>query len=1217
MKIFHLVVIVVVLTFVIYPQVDTKIAVIIKDKYELIDAENHSGNIYLSINELLKKIEIPFEFSEDKKNLEVKFSDQSFRLTIQNPFVNILDSLQKTKKIYQLPNAPYLKNNYVFISSLSAIELINLIWDKQLVQLAPNRIKVIEKIQEQKIDTSPALKITKMEVGPENEAVRVKLLFSGEINNYYNFYRSQNLHLILWDVIGVKDSAFDSPAHDILDKIEIKSSEQFSELIFYLNSEETITEIFKDDNANELIIRITERDFGDWYVKESDHFKIIYRDSHSHLINHMLASAENSLKLLMKIFNYKPKEKIIINTYDVSDYGFGGTTTIPENYIRIEIEPLESGYEAIPYSERFQWLLSHELVHIVVNDKAGGFESSLRSVFGKVLPERNQPLSVFYSLLTNHNRYTPRWFQEAIAVFVETWFSGGYGRLLGSFDEMYFRTLVNEKLNFPSDVEIENYTSHTSMFLENILYLYGTRFVGHLSDKYGVDKLIEWFSLESDDFYPSLKSKFEKIYGSEFDDEWNKFIKDEIDFQNQNILTLKTAPQTQIKRISEESFGWITKPNFDSRNNTLIFGYHKPSNLAQITKFNLGTKLYEQLITLPTPSIIQVASITYDEAYRQMFYTTNNNQLFRDLLMYDFNSKKEKLLFENIRIGSLTISPEKHELWGVQHQSGKTVLIRSKYPYTEAQSLSAFLVGDELQDLSINRKGDLLAATMHFSNGQQSITIADVREIDKGNPIIFRPISSNGTPENPSWSLDGNFLYWNAYVNGVANIYRYDISTEEIMPLTNTIQGLFRPVEISVDSLLAFEFTTDGFIPVVFKIKKTERLPAIQYFGQRLLDKSPELLKWNLKPAKEIIDSINITKEDSYNSLKSISPITFIPTISGFQSRIVLGFYSQFNDPLLFHDLSVEAGISPFKETTNDIKYHLRLKYSFHQKLILAAEHNATDFYDLFNKRKRGMLGSRFAVGYNYFWVYDNPLKIKHSTELSLYKDIKYINDNQTEVSIPDYLILKSELDIKDIRKTIGSIEWESGDWIRLSVLGYTSDPDNPKYSGQIMGEWDKYFLMFFNHNVLQFKIAGGYLFEKEEIPETKFYFGGFGNRAIENEPVKQYTKMFRFPGVPIYSIVANKFVKIMIANSLPPVRFPGASILGIDLKNINLSIFSQGLYSDSPFVGKAIDAGAQINFVLQHWYNLETTLSAGIAKAWWQGSSDQEWFISFKLLKD
>ncbi|HQF42211.1 MAG TPA: hypothetical protein PK073_04790 [Ignavibacteriaceae bacterium] len=1218
MKIFQLLLLtVVVFNFISFPQVDTKIAVIIGNNYKLIDAENHLGIIYLSLNDLLENLDIPFELSEHKNSISVSFSDQSFVLTIQNPFVNILDSKSKTKKIYQLLNSPYLKKNNVYISSLSAIELINFIWNKQLIQLAPNRIKVEEKEFEQQIDTIPQLKISKLEVEFENDAVKLKLLFSDEIKNYYSFYRSRNLHLILWNVIVPKDSVIDFIGKDLLDKIEIKSIGQFTELTIHLKEEETISESFKSENRKELIIRISERDFGDWYTKESEHFKIIYRDSHSHLVNHLLASAENSLKHLMEIFNYKPEQKIIINTYDVSDYGFGGTTTIPENYIRIEIEPLEAGYEVIPYSERFQWLLSHELVHIVVNDMAGNLESSLRSIFGKVLPERNQPLSVLYSLLTNHNRYTPRWYQEAIAVFIETWFSGGYGRLLGSFDEMYFRSLVNEKLPFPSDVELENYTSHISIFLENILYLYGTRFVGHLADKYGVEKLINWFSLEEDEFYPSLEAKFEKVYNTDFDDEWNNFIKDETEFQKQNISTLQTAPLTQTKRLSEESFGWITKPYFDSKDRSLIFGFHKPGNLAQITKFDLKTNSYEQIVSLPSPSIIQIASLAYDETYNQMFYTRNNNQLFRDLLMYDFNSKNEKLIFEDIRVGSLTISPEKHELWGVQHQSGKAVLVRSKYPYTEAQSLSAFMVGDELQDLSINRKGDLLAVTLHFSNGQQSIGIADIKEIDKGNPIVFKTVSSNGTPENPSWSLDGNYLYWNAYVNGVANIYRYDVATEEITPLTNTIQGLFRPIEISNDSLLAFEFTTKGFIPVVFKIQKTERLPAIQYFGQRILDKSPELLKWNLEPTRIIKDTINVSEEKSYNSVSSVSLKTFIPTISGFQSRIVLGLYLQFNDPLLFNDLIIDAGISPFKETTNDIKYHLRLKYSYHQKFIVAAEYNATDFYDLFNKRKRGMLGGRFALGYNYFLIYDNPLKIKHSTELSLYKDIKYINDNQTEVSIPDYLILKSEIDIKDLRRTIGSTDWESGDWIRLSILGYTSDPKKPKYSGQLMAEWDKFFLLFFDHNVLQFKIATGYLFEKEEIPETKFYFGGFGNRAIENEPVKQYTKMFRFPGVPIYSIVADKFVKVMISNSLPALRIPGASFLGIDLKNINFSIFSQGLYSDSPLVEKAIDAGAQLNFVFQHWENLETTLSAGIAKAWWNGGNDHEWFISFKLLKD
>lgn len=1204
-------------TRVSFLQVDTKIAVIIDNKFELIEAENQSGIIYLSLNKLLDKINLHAEFTEDGKSFIAEHFNQSFKLTIQNSFVNILDSKAETKKILQLTSAPYLKKKDIYISSISAIELVNLIWDKQLVQLAPNRIKVTEKDQVAEIDKNSELKINKLIIEPENEAVRVTINFSGEATNYYNFYRGKNLHLILWDISNVADTTIFSHSNELLDKLEIKKSEKFTELVFYLNEAETISEIFKGENKYELSIRISERDFGDWYTKESDNFKIIYRDSHAHLVNHILSSAENSLNRLMKIFNYKPNGKIIINTYDVSDYGFGGTTTIPENYIRIEIEPLEPGYEVVPYSERFQWLLSHELVHIVINDMAGNFESTSRCVFGKVLPEKNQPLSIFYSLLTNHNRYTPRWYQEAIAVFIETWFSGGYGRLLGSFDEMYFRTLVNEGVSFPSDVELENYTSHTTIFLENILYTYGIRFVGHLVDRYGLDKLIDWFSLKPDEFYPSLKSKFKEVYGSDFDEEWEAFTKYETDFQNENILTLKNAPVTKTRRLVDESFGWITKPSFDSINKSLLFGYHQQSNLAQIVEFDLGTNTSKQIMTLPTPSMIQVASLTYDETYRQLFYTVNNNQLFRDLLMYDFNTGKEKLLFENLRVGSLTISPEKHELWGVQHQSGKAILVRSKYPYTEAQSLSAFAVGDELQDLAINRKGDLLAVTLHLSSGQQSIVIADVKDLDKGNPLIFKTISSSGTPENPSWSLDGNYLYWNAYTNGVANIYRYDLSTEKIIPLTNTVQGLFRPVEISADSLIAFEFTSSGLVPVVFKIQEAERLPAIRYFGQGILNKHPELIDWNLKPAKEIVNSINITEEKSYNSFNKISLKTFIPTVTGFQSRVVLGFYSQFNDPLLNHDLIIDAGISPFKETTNDIKYHFRLKYSYQQKLVVAAEYNAPDFYDLFNKRKRGTLGGRFALGYNYYWVYDNPLKIKHSTEISLYKDIAFINDNLTEVSIPDYLIMKSEVDIKDLRRTIGSTEWESGDWFRFSVLGYTSDPNDPKYSAQIMGEWDRYFLMLFDHNVLHLKIAGGYHFERETIPETKFYFGGFGNREIENEPVKHYTKMFRFPGIPIYSIVSDKFVKLMVANSLPPIRIPGVSVLGIDLKNINLSLFSQALYSDSPFIDKAIDAGAQINFVMQHWYNLESTFSAGVAKAWWNGGNDHEWFISFKLLKD
>ena len=78
--------------------------------------------------------------------------------------------------------------------------------------------------------------------------------------------------------------------------------------------------------------------------------------------------------------------------------------------------------------------------------------------------------------------------------------------------------------------------------------------------------------------------------------------------------------------------------------------------------------------------------------------------------------------------------------------------------------------------------------------------------MEKGNAFQFKAITSSGSPENPSWSLDGKFLYWNAYTNGVSNIYRYDLQTEEIIPLTNTLKGFFKPIEVSEDSIVAMEF---------------------------------------------------------------------------------------------------------------------------------------------------------------------------------------------------------------------------------------------------------------------------------------------------------------------------------------------------------------------------------------------------------------------------
>jgi hypothetical protein len=41
------------------------------------------------------------------------------------------------------------------------------------------------------------------------------------------------------------------------------------------------------------------------------------------------------------------------------------------------------------------------------------------------------------------------------------------------------------------------------------------------------------------------------------------------------------------------------------------------------------------------------------------------------------------------------------------------------------------------------------------------------------------------------------------------------------------------------------------------------------------------------------------------------------------------------------------------------------------------------------------------------------------------------------------------------------------------------------------------------------------------------------------------------------------------------------------------------------------------VNLVLEHWSNLESMLSAGVARAWLPSQDSWEWFVSLKLLRN
>lgn len=953
-----------------------------------------------------------------------------------------------------------------------------------------------------------------------------------------------------------------------------------------------------------------------WYETESKNFRIVYREGHAHLVHHILRSAENALARLSELFAYTPQDKIVINTYDVNDYGAGSATTVPRNYIWLDLAPMEPGYENIPYNERIQWLLNHELVHIVVNDLATNVEAFNRSIFAKVAPEQVQPLSILYSVLTNYSRYTPRWHQEGIAVFLETWLSGGFGRTLGNFDEMYFRSLVREGKAFPSDILLETKVAHHSFLVETVYYLFGERFVAHLALRFGPEKVLQWYTASANDVYKSFKQKFEDIFGEEFETAWKRFAAEEASFQQSNLSRLGAEPVTPVVRLADRPIGAVTQPHATLSGDTLYWGEHRAHHLADICRFVRTTRIAEELSTLPTPSMYQVASTAFDPLSGKLFYTTKNNQLYRDLWMLDVHTNERRLLFENARIGHLTVASLTHELWGVRHAGGASWLVYSAFPYDSVSHLLYFNVGEEVQGLAVNENGTFLAVVLHKPSGDRSILVVPTEPIKNRTRAAFTTITDKGSPENPSWGRDGRTLYWNAFTNGVSNIYKTLLDSLRIVPVSHTLVGLFKPIELTTDTLFAFEFSTDGFFPVLVPNEEAQRLPAIQYLGQRIYETYTQLGNWMVNRTPADLDSVPPVMQTEYSGLNHLKVVSFIPIITGFQSKKVLGLFAHVSDPILNHDLIVETGLSPFHEMRQPLQFHLKIKYDYRKEFEFGWELNGPDFYDLFNKRKRGMLGSKIRLANIHYWIYDNPQKMKQQSELALYTGVKYISDNLVRVSTPDFFVAQTALNSQSLRRTIGSSDFESGNEYSITTMFFGSDPRAPKTGFQLYAEWDHFTPHIVPHNVFHFKIAAGYHNANSRLSQSRFFFGGFGNRTLENVDAKQFRKVFRFPGIPIYSFGVDQFAKLMMENNFPPLRFSELSFGQHFVNHLDASVFTNILVTNT-HRWFSIDVGAQANIVFKHWSNLESTLSAGAARAWLMGNPSDEWFVSLKLLRN
>jgi hypothetical protein len=950
---------------------------------------------------------------------------------------------------------------------------------------------------------------------------------------------------------------------------------------------------------------------------ETENLRLVYYGkAHSFLVSHTARCFENSLRFHRNLFDYTPSEKITVLLHDLSDFGNGGAGTSPRNRISLGIAPLSYEYETTPANERINATMNHELAHIVAADKANAYDNIYRKCFGGKVPVSSEhPLTVLYNYLTLPRRSAPLWYHEGIAVFMETWMAGGLGRALGAYDEMVFRTMVRDSSRFYLIQGLESEGTQVDFLVGVNSYLYGTRFFSYLALRYGSEKLIEWVS-RTNGSHGYYAAQFKAVYQTTLDQTWRDWIEWEKEHQNSNLKTVREYPVSAFRPITNQPLGSVSRGFYDSASRRLYCAINRPGEVAYIAAIDVTTGEIHKLREIKGAAIFFVTSVAFDSSSQMLFSTTDNNG-WRDLESLNIATGESRMLMKDARVGDLVLNQVDSSIWGVRHFNGISALVRIPRPYSEWNLVYAFPYGKDIYDINISPDGGLLVGSLSEISGRQTLISMDTKELLQGDTAyqILHDFK-NTIPENFTFSPDGRCLYGSSYYTGVSNIFRYNIEADSMDVLSNCETGLFRPIFISDDSLVAFLYREGGFQPVMIPNRPLADVNATTYLGQMVVKKYPILESWNVgSPAQINLDSLVLDSgryhEWSYMGLSSGYPI-----IEGYKDFAAAGAQLNFSGPLELDAIGLTFSYSPHEALPADERIHLKAVYR-HVNWSLSANHNAADFYDLFGPTKTSRKGS--SVGWNWqkSLLYDPPRAVSLGANISYYGGLEKLPEYQNVITSYDrFLAVGLNLGYQNQVASLGAVDYEKGiSWQLRLTDKYVEKKHFPRFVANL----DFGAPLHMHHSSLWLRSSAGYSPGDFIQPLANFYFGGFGNNWVDHRAVKNYRRYDAMPGAGINEIAGTSFLKSMLELNLPPLRFRQFGIPSLYASWARLAIFTSALRTNvnSNELGRSVyDVGGQLDLRIMLLSHLEFTLSCGYA-AWFEHGAYQsdEFMVSLKVL--
>jgi hypothetical protein len=962
-----------------------------------------------------------------------------------------------------------------------------------------------------------------------------------------------------------------------------------------------------------------ESDFYYRYVRTPNLNLVYYDENQAYIVPHLSKCFENSFQFHKRLFDYTPSGPVTVHLQDFDDYGYAGTSTIPYNYITIGIEPFEQVFDTCPTNESINWVMSHELVHVVCTDQSTAADDFFRTIFfGKVSPTDEDPVSMLYSYLASPRYYAPRWYHEGIAVFLETYMAGGIGRAQSGYDEMVFRTMVRDGTPFYDIVGLESEGKTIDFQTGRVSYLYGTRFVSYLAYEYGPERLIEWFR-RAEGSRRYFSAQFRHVYGTPLDDEWRKWIAWEHEWQRANLDSIREYPRTPYRTLSDRALGSVSRAYVDPERRKLYAAVEYPGEFPHIAEIDIDTGERRKICDIATTATYYVTHLAHDPATRSLFYTTHNARGWRDIWRVDIETGERDEVLHKGRIGDLAFSKPDGALWGVQHHLGQSRLVRLPPPYNRWQEILVLPYGKDLFDIDVSPDGRYISACLIEISGRQWLIRLDAQRLVFGDSTyeILWEFPMNA-PANFVFSEDGKHLYGTSYLTGTSNVFRYSFADSAMSALSNAETGFFRPTPAFQDSLIVFRYTGNGFVPAMIPDQSIEDVRRVRYLGYAIEQRHPIVRDWVVgSPLDVEIDSLDVSS-GTYSALANLRLGSAYPIAEGYKDHPAFGARLNFIDPALTNALDLAVSYSPDRDLPEDERLHVRTKYR-HGRWTLNGAYNRANFYDFFGPTKSSRKGYSLGLNYNHQLIADTPVALTYGLGATGYWGLEKLPDAQNvATSYDNFATGSARLSLSRLSSTIGGIEAEKGVMWQIAANGtHVLRELHPRFHTNLIYG----FLLPIEHSSIWLHTSFGYSPGDREEPFDNFYFGGFGNNWIDHAGVNRYRQFYSFPGMELNSIGGTNYAKAMLEWTLPPVRFKRLGFPALYSNWARLAVFSSGIVTnldaDHEWRSELVNVGAQLNVKLVVFSSLESTLSFGYAVAAEEGwAPEDELMISLKILR-